>query len=307
MKIKPLFMLILIICLIFIFPINSQCLADSVAVIKSGEIKPYQDALAGFKEVCKVKTTEINIAGEIGNETEIAKKIKDKKPDLILAIGTKAAILAKQEISNIPIVFLMVSRPEKYGLTGKNITGVSLNIPAKVQFKTLKSIIPQLKTIGVIYNPIISGKAIEIATTAARDLGLELFAIKINSEKEVPQALRTLKGNIDAMWMVIDETVVNSQSTPHIILFTIRNKIPLMGLSVRFAQDGALLALQSDYKNMGRQSGKIANLILESNSINVMPIASPEKSELVLNLKTAKLIDIDIPPDVIKRASRIIK
>jgi len=106
---------------------------------------------------------------------------------------------------------------------------------------------------------------------------------------------------------VIDETVVNSQSTPHIILFTIRNKIPLMGLSVRFAQDGALLALQSDYKNMGRQSGKIANLILESKSIDVMPIAFPEKSELVLNLKTAKLIDIDIPPDVIKKASRIIK
>ncbi|GAF88780.1 unnamed protein product, partial [marine sediment metagenome] len=57
----------------------------------------------------------------------------------------------------------------------------------------------------------------------------------------------------------------------------------------------------------GSQSGKIANLILESKSIDVMPIASPEKSELVLNLKTAKLIDIDIPSDVIKKASRIIK
>ncbi len=307
MKTKALLTLVLIICLIFIFSIDSRCLPDSVAVIKSGEIKPYQDALAGFKEACKAKTTEYNVAGEIDNETKIVKKIMEKNPDLILAIGTKAAILAKQEISNIPMVFLMVSRPEKYGLTGKNITGVSLNIPAKVQFKALISILPQLKKIGVIYNPAISGKAIEIAAADAQDLGLELFAIKINSEKEVPQALRTLKGNIDAMWMVIDETVVNSQSTPHIILFTIRNKMPLMGLSVRFAQDGALLALQSDYKNMGRQSGKIANLILESRSIDVMPIASPEKSGLVLNLKTAKLIDIDIPPDVIKKASRIIK
>ena len=76
MKIKLLLTLTLIISLIFIFPINSQCLLDSVAVIKSGEIKPYQDALAGFKEVCKVKTTEYNMTGEIGNETEILKKIK---------------------------------------------------------------------------------------------------------------------------------------------------------------------------------------------------------------------------------------
>lgn len=307
MKIKLLLTLTLIICLIFIFPVDSRCLADSVAVIISGEIKPYQDALAGFKEICKVKTTEYNVAEENDNSQKIVKKIKDKNPDLILAIGTKAAILAKQEISNIPIVFLMVSRPKKYGLTGKNITGISLNIPAKVQFKTLKSIIPQLKTIGVIYNPTVSRKAIEIAAAAARNLGLELFAIKINSEKEVPQALRTLKGNIDAMWMVMDETVLNSQSMPYIILFTIRNKIPFMGLSVRFVQDGALLALQSDYKNMGRQSGKIANQILENKSVDKIPIASPEKSEFVLNLKTAKLIGIDIPADVIKKASRIIK
>jgi len=307
MKIKSLLMLILIICLIFIFPVDSQCLPDSVAVIKSGEIKPYQDALAGFKDVCKVKTTEYNMADETGNSPEIVKKIKDNKPDLILTIGTKAAVLANQEISNIPIIFLMVSRPKKYGLIGKNITGVSLNIPAKVQFKTLKSIIPQLKTIGVIYNPEISGKAVEIAATDARDLDLELFAIEINSEKDVPIALRTMKGSIDAMWMVIDETVVNSQSIPHIILFTIRNKIPFMGLSVRFAQDGALLALQNDYKNMGRQSGKIANQILDGKSVDKIPIASPEKNELVLNLKTAKLIGIDIPADIIKKASRIIK
>jgi len=69
-------MLILTICLIFIFPVESRCLAESVAVIKSGENKPYQDALAGFKEVCKAKTAEYSMTGEIDNKTKIIKEIK---------------------------------------------------------------------------------------------------------------------------------------------------------------------------------------------------------------------------------------
>ena len=307
MKTKPLFRNVLIFCVIFIFLVCSQRLYAHVAIIKSGEIKPYQDAITGFKKVCRTNTVEYDLAGELDNTQEIIKKINDKNPDLILAVGTKAAIFAKQEINDFPIVFLMVSRPEKYGLTGKNITGVSLNIPTNIQFKTLRLIIPQLKTIGVIYNPKISREAIEIAAATAKNMGLELVAIKVNSEKEVPQALRIMKGNIDAMWMVMDETVVNSQSIQYIMLFTIRNKIPFMGLSIRFVQDGALLALQSDYMNIGRQSGEIANLILESKSADDIPIATPKKNELVLNLKTAKLIGIDIPADVIKKAGRIIK
>lgn len=279
--------------------------AAKIAVVKSSRIKPYQIALDAFAKTVGAEIAEYDMTGKVDRDSEIIREIAFKRPDLVLALGTKAAKLSYQNIRDIPIIFCMVSRPEKYELTGENITGVSLNIPAKVQFETLKSILPYIKRIGVVFNQEESGKAVKKADKEAKKLGLELVALQVESEKEVPRVTRDLKGNIDALWMIMDSTIVTNESVKHLILFTLRNKIPFMGLSIRFVQEGALLALSADYADMGRQASKLAKQILKGNSPKDLPIVPPEKTKLFLNLKAAKLIGIDFPPHVIQRADKI--
>lgn len=280
-------------------------LSLEVTIIKSRDIEPFRVVSDGFRMVIEASIIEYNMEGDLKKGYEIMKKIKADRPDLILAIGTKAALVAHQDIKNVPIVFVMVSRPEVYGLIGDNITGVSLNIPSFNQLKVMKFALPGIKNVGIIYNPKISGKIVAIAEEEASRLELELITEEVSSVKDIPKTLRRLKGSIDALWMVMDETIVDPKALKHIQLFTIRNKIPFMGLSVRFVQDGALLALSSDYQDMGRQAGEMANRIISGESTSDIPISSPEKLMLVLNLKTAKIINVNFPPEVISMAARI--
>lgn len=302
MKFRLYIVFLFFLCII-LFPNVSS--AAKVAIIKSKDIVPYSMVSDGFKVAIDASIVEYDIEGDMEKGRDITEKIKADQPDLILAIGTKAAMVVYQNIKNIPIVFVMVSRPEAYGLIGENITGVSLNIPSYDQLKIMKSILPGIKKVGIIYNPKISGKTVAAADEDASRLNLELIHQEIISPKEVPRALRNLKGSIDALWMVMDKTFVDPKALKHIQLFTLRNKIPFMGLSVRFVQDGALLALSSDYQDMGRQAGQIAKQIILGKSTSDLPISSPEKLTLVLNLKTAKIIDVYFSPEVISKAVRI--
>ncbi len=290
---------------LFIPLFSDVSFAAEVAVIMSRDIEPFRAAQSGFMEVVNASIVEYHMDGDMDKGHEITKLISANKPDLILAVGTKAALVAHQDIEDIPIVFAMVSRPEVYGLIGDNITGVSLNIAPYIQFKALKSILPGTERIGVIYNPEISEKAVAMAADDARKLDLELIAKEVRSSRDVPDALRRLRGSMDALWMVMDETIVESTTLEHIMLFTLRNKVPFMGLSVRFVQDGALLALSSDYQDVGRQAGEMVNQIIGGKSASDLSIVPPEKTLLVLNLNTAKIIGVIISSEVTAQAEKI--
>ena len=94
----------------------------------------------------------------------------------------------------------MVPNLKRYGLSGENIVGVSLDVPGEKQFSLHRSVVPGLRTIGVIYDPAKSASLVEEADTAAQRLGMELLKVGVSSHKKVPGALRGMLGKIDALW-----------------------------------------------------------------------------------------------------------
>jgi putative ABC transport system substrate-binding protein len=105
--------------------------------------------------------------------------------------------------------------------------------------------------------------------------------------------------------MVMDETVINKNALEYIILFSIEKKIPVMGLSSRFVQKGALFSLFSDYYDLGCQAGELVEQILRGISPNKLPVAFPQKTKLALNLRTASLIGVKLPSDIVEKAGKI--
>jgi putative ABC transport system substrate-binding protein len=272
----------------------------------------FLQTIIGRSQRTAIFTYDLNGQKETGQK--VAQDIQKIKPDLVLAIGTIAAISAKEELKNIPIVFCMVLNPVSSGLVrsmnspGGSITGASLDIPIETQFRYMQSVIGNLKTIGVLYNPEETGAIVQQADRKARLMGISIYAKPISSEREVPAALKGLMGHVDALWSVADTTVFSTtQSAQYILLNTLRTGTPFMGLSPSFVSAGALMCLSCDYEDIGKQAAELAERILKGEKAGNIPVAMPRKVLLSLNLRTADQIGLRIPDKVIKSADEVIR
>lgn len=279
---------------------------QAIAVIKSRDLGPFNEALAGFVAACADQITEYNLEGSERRKKDVIKSVLSGKPRFIVAIGSLAARVAKEEVRDVPVIFFMVTNPRKYGLEGENIAGISLEIPVERQFVLYKSLVPTIRTIGVIYDPTKTGVMIAEAGVAAKKLGLTLVASPVRSEKEVPAAMRSMLGRIDMLWMVPDDTVVTPESFKFLSLTVFENNLPFMVVSEIFVEVGALASLSPDYADIGRQGCQLVSEI-ESGRLSLakVNILSPAKVNLVVNLKTASKIGLTLPPEIVKSASRV--
>jgi len=279
---------------------------QSVIVIKSGEIEPYEQALNGFKSKYSGRISEFIVPKKPEDSKGILDNIEAESPESILAIGIDALLFTKEKIHNIPIVYCMVMDPEKYGITNSNnITGITLKISTKDQMLKLKSIIPELKKVGIIYDPKNTKYIVKEALEIGKTLGIDFVTEKVRSQKTVPKALRKLNGEIDALWLIADATVITRDSFNFIILYTLENNIPLMAYCEAFVQAGALMSLSENYLEIGKQAAKIVKDVANKKTNLLGRIIEPENSYFIINTKTSKTIGINIPREVIESADKV--
>lgn len=287
----------------------------SIVVFTSDKLTSTIRTLHGAKkiisrhnEAVKFHLFTVNQSDSINEQ--IIKEVKRLKPTLILTVGTSATELAKTRFENTPIVFSAVMYPALSGFVesmrrpGKNLTGASLDIPLKIQFKTFRDIVPDLKRIGVLYS-VNTAPLMAPAAEEARRMGMELVAIRVNESKELPAALDSLARSTDGIWSVADPELFNPQSTRYILLNTMRKGIPFMGFSRHVVESGALFALDFDYKAVGQQAGQIANRIIEGEDPGRIGVSLADVIWFHYNEKTAKHINVAIPGDMIAVAKEV--
>ncbi len=291
--------------LLWLLPL-AHAMADGIVVLKSHDIEPFNQALAGFVAACPVRITEYDLRGTKKDEISIIQRLTASKPRLIVAIGPLAAQVARERLHDIPMIFVMVSNPPKYGLLGGNLVGVSLDIPVKTQLAMYKSLVPTLKMVGVIYDPVKTGPMVMEARGVIETLGLQLLTSPVSSPKEVPAALRSLLGKIDALWMVPDDTVVTPESFKFLLLAAFENNLPFVTVSDIFVEAGALASLSPDYTDVGRQGCELAT-DLESGRLRPAEgmVVPPTKVNLTINLKTASKIGLTLAPEIIQSANKV--
>jgi len=286
--------------------------ADFIVVIKSRDIEPYEIALKSLRRTLNTRgyepvVNEYLLPDGSREKENLLADIRRREPRLIVTLGSAATSYVSKAIKTIPVTFCMVLNPLASGFirnmnaSGNNLTGASLDIPIAAQFEALRSLVPSVRRIAVLYNPKETDTVIQQAKRTAKEMDLDLVAVAVGSEDKVPDALRSLK-NIDALWSVADGTVFSSGSQ-EFILYTLQNKIPFMGLSPAFVKAGALLALDPDYQEIGTQCGGIAARILAGDSPSMLPATTPQKTTLYVNVKTAETIGLKISPERLKGAT----
>lgn len=285
--------------------------AAKIVALKSADVDVYNEALEGFKSVVgQSVVSEYDMEGDLQRGKRFLARLRSgPRPDLIFAIGIWALQVVVEEIRDIPIIFGMVLNPSTViGQEARNITGASMNVPIEQQIALLKKVSPQVRRIGVIYDPSKTGFLVRRAERIAQQQNVRLVAKAIASSKDAVAALDAMQGEIDALWILPDLTVLAQESVQYMLLFSFRNKIPVLGLSENQARMGALLGLSfGSGRDIGMQAGELANEVLSGRSAEEIPFTTARELRLTVNLKTAGKLGLQIPKEVVDRADLVIR
>ena len=297
----PLFTLLLLLWL------TNHASAADIAILKSAELPYYERAVLGFKGglSTKTKVREYSLGGQLARGREIGKSLRASPPDLVLAVGLKAAMAAKLEIFDTPVVFCLVLNPEAHGLPAPNMTGIAVRSPPEAQLAALRSVMPDRHRVGVLYNESQSGDFIREAHRAAKQQGLELLAVTIRGQEDIPHAVRGLLANIDVLWLIQDQSLITESTIPFFLESTLDAKVPLFTFSSTLVQQGALGALVIDPWAVGHQAARLALLRLREPTTSANSIQAPEHPQLSLNLNSAEYLGLAPTPEVIRLAGQL--
>lgn len=290
-------------------PGSAVCGDLRIAVITSHDTPPYQDVATGFQEFLKkegvVATFDhYGLSGNAGKASEVIRDIKKQPPRLILTIGTMATQTALREEDDIPVVAGLVSNLDDLRKS-KNATGVDLDFLFVTQFEWMHKLVPEIKIIGVLYNPKENQAKIDAAVQAAKKEGLTLLPKEIETPRALPDALESLAKRVDLLWGITDQLVLSPQTAEAILLFSFRSGVPFVGLSSSWVKAGALYALDRDYKDLGVQCGELAIKILQGTKPNTLAIVPPRRIRYSLNQKTADHMKLEFSPAVVRNAQQV--
>ena len=280
-----------------------------VSVVTTQAEVPVTAILAGFREQFANLGEELVLevyplgADEPLVAEQIA-RIRDRRPQVIFALGSRALNTIALQVADTPVVFGLILSEQL--LPGNaNVTGVMLDFPVATQLDWLQRLLPQARNIGVAYNPAENAARIEDAGEFARRRGLTLHAIPVTSPLELPAALTSLAKQADVLWGLSDQMVINAQTARNLLLFSFRNRIPFFGLSAAWVEAGALVALERDYQDIGRQCAELAQQIIAGASPASLPLQTPRKVLYTLNRRTAEQMKIEFPAKVLRAAQEV--
>lgn len=262
-------------------------------------------------------TLEIrDLKGDRKGAAPAARGLEREKVNLIYSIGTGVTLPTKQATTEVPIVFTVGSDPvamgfvESFAKPGGRLTGVhylSRDLTAK-RLEILKEMLPKLRRIVTFHdpaNPTAEANA-KLAREAARQLRVELVERHVASVKELQEGLKALRvGEVDAYFYVAD-AMVGSQT--QLIIDTARAKrLPTMFQDTELVTKGALVSYGVSYHGVGRLSAKYVQRVLAGTSPKDLPVERVDRVELVLNLRTARELGVDIPRPIRARADKVIE
>jgi putative tryptophan/tyrosine transport system substrate-binding protein len=254
-----------------------------------------------------------------GNVSRIPPQVEELvglKPDIIMP-GTMAGVIAAKKLTDtIPIVCANLTNPIEFGVAasyarpGGNVTGVLLTVedlPTKLLALALE-VVPGANKIGLLDhsdNPTQSvfQRSLDVAANA---LGIELNVLKIVSPDDLHTALQRLaRERVKAVLVLPDFMFLNERK--RIALFAVAERLPTMFGFRENVEDGGLMSYGTNVRESWRRTASFVDKILKGTKPGDLPIEFPTKLELLINLITAKALDLEIPPTLLARADEVIE
>jgi putative ABC transport system substrate-binding protein len=271
----------------------------------------------GFVENRNVKIDERWIQGDFGRFPTLAADLVRLRVAVIIAVSPPGARAAMAATKTIPIVFVMGEDPVKEGIVpslnrpGANATGFSFfdNQLAAKRLSLLHDAIPAAKSVAFLVNPDNPNAEPDAndMRAAAAALGLRLHVLAVSRDGDFEKAFaRMTELGVGGLIINTDPAVL-LPGTPRLVELAVRHAIPAMSNRREFAEAGGVFSFGDDRTEWGRQTGMYVGRILNGEKPADLPVQQVTKIEFVINLKTAKMLGLNIPSDVLSIADAVIE
>jgi putative ABC transport system substrate-binding protein len=237
-------------------------------------------------------------------------------PDVILANGGPALTAAQQATRTVPIVFIGISEPVERGFVaslarpGGNTTGFT-NLEATVGGKWLelfKEMAPRVTRVTIMFNPASSFAAsfLRSAEMAAKALAVEVIAAHVRDPAEIDAAMAALARHSGAGLMFPPDGFTPAH-LQQLLDLTTRYRLPTMSWLRSFVTEGGLMSYGIELLDPYRRAAAYVDRILRGEKPGDLPVQQPTKFELIINLKSAKALGLEVPPTLLARADEVIE
>lgn len=255
-----------------------------------------------------------NAQADQSNLKTISQRFVQNDDDLILAIATGAAQSVAAETSDIPILGTAITDYEAAQLVesndapGGNVSGTTDLTPVEKQVELLKEMMPDVKTLGVLYNSseVNSEIQAQMAQEAAEKEGIECKTATVTNTNDIAQVMESIAGDVDAIYIPTDNTFASAMAT--VSKIAEEYKLPTICGEQGMVESGGLATVGIDYYKLGKQTGEMAVKILKDGAnVAEMPIESLDDTNICLNIDTAEAIGYEFPQSVTDKAVYLIK
>jgi putative ABC transport system substrate-binding protein len=316
---KKLFPFVVLFLVVMLFSVEARA-EKRIGVLLWSEEGRYIETKKGILDQLKkdgfgepaVKYTIVNAEESSTKASRRVQEFVAAKMNLIITIGTSAAIPAAKTIKDVPIVFSNVYNPVEAGIakdwksSGNNVTGVSPKIPMSKLLDSLKEFTP-VKKLAVLYTPGEKNSEVQLIELQKiqTDSQIQVFPVILANKEEVAQTLSEVVRTVDAMYLTGSSVV--GATVPVIVNTANKAKVVTVTHLDDLVEKGALLGVCVNSYQAGRLAGEKAVKILRGAKPSAIPIETLKKFDVVFNLKTAKAGEFQILPSFIKNVTRKIE
>lgn len=284
--------------LVVLLPVRAMGGSTEVLVLETERLEPYRVALESLEKALRARSVA-RLLVDPDEPEEGLRRVTSHAPRVIVTMGSTATAWALKRTQSTPVVFAMVLHPvqsgfaRSFGSPGGRVTGAALDISPDVQLRALRDML-DVRRVGVLYDPAQSRALVSSAQAAARRAGIQLLAVEVPRLAALEAALERLDGSVDALWSIPDPTVYTSAGAERILLFTLQQRLPFVGLSEHYVRAGALLALSASYEENGEQAAARVERVLQGEAAGRIPVGRPGSIEVVLNRRTERRLGREV-------------
>lgn len=287
--------------------VNNNDYIDNIESFKKGLER------SGYHEGEDIEYRYYEASTDPEKQNENIRQINVDNVSLIYSLTTPGTSILQKSVSNIPIVFSVVTYPVEAGLvqslshSGNNLVGTRNWVPVEDQLSMFLNVVPHTKKVAFLHRKgeLNSTIQFEKFKSQAATRGLDVLEISAQSSTELLTDLNKNLGNFDAIFSACD-TLIQSEAEKSIIQFAHKHKVPSFSCNRSGVEKGDLIGLVTDYSVIGLLSGEKAALIFEGATPASLKTEAAPEPHLYINIKTASELGIEVPQSVLTKAYKII-